>query len=279
MGFVSDQVQRVRGLVPVRALPALIGRRVDALWRDDAFRSSQVAEMQFLLEHTDRAHEIEDIARGYTEFSMLRAYRRWHPRHLSRQAVSGVEWLTTRRDPSRGVLLSFLHHGQYEGLFPSLARVGVAVDIVVAAEAFDPASPIELRQHFKVASQSPLTTMVPATVGTSGMVDRLQSGSILALASDVSGRTPMRFLGRELMGSFGAARIATETNSPVVLVTSHPGENGLPRLQVHEPLEPSAYAEPADLLVDMMRLHEGPVLAWPEAFDGPYTRLSQLAGA
>lgn len=73
--------------------------------------------MRFLLAHTDRASEI----------------------------------------PERGILLSFVHHAQYEGgLFPSLARAGAGVHVVVAPEAFDPAPRVQLRQHFKVAGMAPV---------------------------------------------------------------------------------------------------------------------------
>lgn len=278
MGFIGDQVQRVRSLIPLRALPALARRRVDALWANDEFRTAQEAEMRYLLENTDRASEIPEIAREYTEFALLRGYRRWHPGHLSRQPVTGIEWLTTKRDPERGVLLSFVHHAQYEGLFPSLARAGATVHTVVAPEAFDPASPIQLRQHFKVAGMMPSTTLVPATIGSAGMVELLEQRAVLAMASDVAGRTPVQFMGREMRGSFGAARIATQTNSPVVLVTSHRSADGSPSLQVHEPLEPGDFASPADLLAEIMRRHEPAVLAWPAAFDSPYTRLGIPAG-
>jgi lauroyl/myristoyl acyltransferase len=278
MGSLGDHVQRVRRLIPYGALPALARRRVDGLWQIEEYRSAQVAEMQFLLEHTERAAEIPQIARGYTEFAVLRGYRRWHPRQLSRQPVTGIEWLTTKRDPERGVLLSFVHHAQYEGLFPSLARAGAAIHPVCAPEAFDPVSPAQLRQHFKVAGMMPSTTLVSAAIGTPGMVDLLENRAILGIASDVAGRTPVQFLGRELRGSFGAARMATQTSSPVVLVTSHRSPDGSPSLQVHEPLEPGDFADPADLLAEIMRRHEPAVLAWPEAFDSPYTRLGASSG-
>lgn len=230
--------------------------------------------MRFLLEYTVRAPEIPEIAREYAEFALLRGYRRWHPGALSRQRVVGIEWLTTKRDPERGVLVNFMHHGQYDGMFPSLARAGVGVHAVVAPEAFDPTAPIQLRQHFKVASFMPSTTLVPASVGTAGMIELLEQRAVLAIASDVAGRTPITFLGRPMLGSFGAARVATRTNSPVVLVTSHQGADGNPWLQVHEPLEPSDFTDPADLLAEIIRRHEPAVLAWPAAYDSPYRRLA-----
>jgi len=277
MGFLGDQVQRVRSLIPLRALPGIARRRLDTLWQDEAFRSSMEAEMQFLLEHTERAGEIPEISRRYAEFALLRGYRRWHPGHLSRQPVAGIEWLTTQRDPGRGVVLSFLHHAQYDGMFPSLARQGAGVHTVVAPEAFDPASPVQLRQHFKVAGLMPTTTLVSTTVGSAGLAALLEQGAILGIASDVAGRTPVQFLGRELLASFGAARLAVQTNSPVVLVTSHQRPEGSPSLQVHEPIEPGDFADPADLLAEIMRRHEPAVLAWPEAFDSPYARLGRPA--
>lgn len=279
MGFLGDQVQRVRSLIPLRALPSVARRRLDTLWQDEAFRSTQEAQMQFLLEYTDRAPEIPELARGYAEFSILRGYRRWHPGHLSRQPVTGIEWLTTKRDPGRGVVLSFLHHAQYEGLFPSLARQGASVQVVVAPEAFDPATPIQLRQHFKVAAMLPATTLVSTAIGSAGLAALLEKGEILGIASDVAGRTPVQFLGRELRASFGAARLAAQTNSPVVLVTSHRSADGSPALQVHEPIEPADFADPTALLAEIMRRHEPAVLAWPEAFDSPYGRLAQQAEA
>lgn len=279
MGFLGDQVQRVRSLIPLRALPGIARRRMDTLWQDDAFRTSQEAEMQFLLEHTDRAEEIPQISRRYAEFALLRGYRRWHPGHLSRQPVTGIEWLTTRRDPARGVVLSFLHHAQYEGMFPSLARQGARVHAVVAPEAFDPASPIQLRQHFKVAGMMPATTLVPASVGSAGLAALLEQGEVVAIASDVAGRSPVQFLGREIPIASGAARLAVQTNSPVVLVTAHPQPDGSPSVQVHEPIESADFADPADLLAEIMRRHEPAVLAWPEAFDSPYGRLGKPAEA
>lgn len=273
MGVVGDKVQAARRLVPLTVLVALARRRAEALWDNAEYRASQVDEMRFVLENTGRAAEIEDVARAYVEFATLRNYRRWHPGHLTRQPVEGIEHLTEKRDRDRGVVLSFLHHGQYDGLFGSLARHGVEIHAVCAPEAFDPHCPVQLRQHFKVVGIAPETTLVPATVGSAGMTELLTGGAALAIASDVAGRTPINFLGHRINGSFGAARLATQTNSPVVLVTSHRDPSGSPRLRVHAPLEPGDFADPADLLQEMLDRHTEAVLAWPEAFDSPYGRL------
>jgi lauroyl/myristoyl acyltransferase len=273
MGFIGDQVQSVRRFIPARALPGLARKRIDKLYEDEDFRSSQRAEMEFTLEHTERAAEIGEITRGYSEFALLRGYRRWHPRMLCHQPVAGIEWLTTKRDPDRGVVISFLHHAQYDGVFPSLARLGTRTHAVVAPEAFDPACPIQLRQHFKVASSHPQSSLVSTGIGSAGLAEMLTQGEILAIASDVAGRTPVTFLGREVHLASGAPRLAMQTNSPVVLVTSHQTADGTPSIQVHEPIEPGGYTDPAVLLTEIMHRHEPAIIAWPEAFDSPYGRL------
>jgi lauroyl/myristoyl acyltransferase len=265
----GEVIQQVRRLVPAAALPTLIRRRIDGLWSDQAYRESQEKQMRYLLEHTERAPEVPELARGYAEQMMLRSYLRWHPRKITRQPVRDVEWLTTRREPGRPIVLSFLHHHRYDGLFGSLARVGVDLDILTYPDALLPEAPPHIKQHIRVVRRG--GALVPASGGTDALVAGMKPSTILAIASDVAGRTPVDFLGRRVLGSFGAARIATLADAPVVLVTAHREGDGS-YLQVHEPLEPRSYADPADLLADMLRMHGEAVLAWPEALDSPWAR-------
>ena len=114
-----------------------------------------------------------------------------------------------------------------------------------------------------------------AAGGSDRIAGFLEERGILAFASDVAGRTPINFLGLDMLGSFGAARFAVQTNSPVVvLVTSHPDADGNPYFQLHAPLESGDFADPAALLTEMFRRHEPAVLAWPAAYDSPYGRLA-----
>lgn len=252
-----------------------IGRkRVAAQWENNPeFRANAEANMEYLLGNSERAAEIPQIAREYAEFDALRNYRRWRPRQLLRQRVEGVEWLTTKRDHSRGIVLSFVHHGQYDGLVASLARVGVPVRGVVAPEAFDKKTPLQLRRHYQLCGMVPESPLLSTDVGSKGMIEALEKSEILVIASDVAGRTPLTFLGREMTGSFGAARFAVQANAPVVLFTSHQDPDGNPFFRAHEPIEPKDFPDPADLLVEIMRRHEPAVLAWPAAFDSPRGRL------
>lgn len=290
MGTLRDTAHSLPRFIPWRALPGVARRRVDRLWKNEAYRAAQEENMHFLLEFTDRVGEVPELAREYAEFDVLRNYRRWHPHQLSHQPVKGVEWLTTKRDPDRGVVLSFVHHGWYNAMvsstgraaddhvgIPKSERPGIVLNGVVAPEAFDPNAPLALRQHFKVCAYGPNMKLMSATEGMPRMKEMLEQREILCIAFDVPGRTPINFLGRPMLGSFGSARLAVQTNSPVVLVTSHKGPDGLPWVQVHEPIEPSDFPDPADLLAEIIRRHEPAILAWPAAYDSPHSRLAVAA--
>lgn len=229
--------------------------------------------MRYLLETTPRAPEIPELARKYAENMTLRKFERWRPSLVTSQEVRGVEWLTTKRDPNRAVLLGFLHHHHYEGMFSSLKRHGVDITLIALPEAISSDAPAHMRQHIDIMRRG--CTIIPAAGNTQSMVDLMVPPMILAVASDIPRNTPVEFLGRRVMGSIGAARIATLSNSPVVLVTPVREGDGH-YLQVHEPLEPGDFADTEALLAEMLRVLGDAVLAWPEVLDTPMSRFGAI---
>lgn len=270
---VAENVQQLRRAVPIRYIPALVRRRLDQLWEDDAFRAAQEAEMEFLLGRTERAGEVPELAYAYSEQMMIRAFMRWHPRAITRQRVKGIEWLTTRRDRCRSVILSFTHHHRYDGMFGSLARLGAPSKIIVAPAITRPEAGIAFAQHLRVAARG--GEIVPSDGGIEAIAAMLVPGATLALAPDFPGRTPVTFLGRRVLGPSGTARLATMTNSPVVLVTHRRDDLG-PYIQVHEPLEPLEHGDTTTLLEVILARHGEAILDWPEALESPGARFGRL---
>lgn len=273
MGKATDALQNIRGLIPVPTIMKIIEGKVDQLWQTPEGREHYVRAMEFIVGKTERAGEVEDLARKYAVQQALRNYMRYKPRQITKQPVRDVEWLTTRRDPSRPMILSFFHHHRYDGMFASLKRAGADLTILVIEEGMDKNAFKVLRQHMKVVARG--GRLIPAAGGTDAVVAELQPGVVLCIASDVPGRTPVTFLNRDVLGSFGAARAATLANAPVACVTSHQDGQGGSYLQVHEPLEPSSFADPADLLAEILRIQGEAVLAWPEALDFPLQRFGR----
>lgn len=265
-----DRLDPVRSLVPVGYLPSLVERRVGKLWLSPEFRECQEAQMRYLLEHTDRAPEISALARRFAEHVLLRTYLRWHPEQLCRQEVHGIEWLTERRDPDRAVIVNFMHHNFYEGLFASLKHAGAASTVFLSPLILARDTSTGLKQHARLLGRG--NVVIPATGGTDVIQSHILPGGIYGIASDVPGHTEVTFLGRRVLASFGAALIASRTNAQVVVATSHRKVDGGSYIQVHAPLEPMDFVTPMDLLHAMLQQHEEAVLAWPEVFEMPRSR-------
>src|SRR3546814_4411558 len=142
--------------------------------------------MRHLLERTERADEIPDLARKYAEAQMMRRWLRWKPHLLTHQEVRGVENV----DRTRSVILSFMHHNQYCGLFWSLDRVGTHCHLLALAEAMERTVSVDLRQHMRVMTERP--TVNPTTEGSKAVRAALAPGVVKSIASDVPGQTEVR---------------------------------------------------------------------------------------
>ena len=264
------RIGAVRGALPRPAMTALVAARSALAWRSDAVHQDALAQMRFVLEETRPDADIAAAARAYVRYQARRGEVRWHPELITRLPVSGLEHLAGARDRGRGVVLSFMHHAFYEGAFASIARLGIPTHMVVYPYMLRDDAPGWLKQHIRVGTSNG-GVAVSADIGNEGLVGLLGQGAVLAIASDVPGHTPMRFFGRDVVGSFGAARLATATGSPVVVMTSEPGPDG-PTVRLHEPLEPESFASARELLDAILPVHEAAQVAWPEAIDIPLSR-------
>jgi hypothetical protein len=162
-----------------------------------------------------------------------------------------------------------MHHGHVEATAKPLADAGFHMRQVGAEKLFG-ALPAWLRQHLKIAAMGG-SVMISAARGSQGLLEELQAGHTLSIAVDVPGRTPMRLLGRDVIGSFGAPRFAIATGAPVVIMTSeleHP-DDVRPLMRIHPPLWAEDYAGPQELLEAMLEVHEPYLRQWPELYDIP----------
>jgi lauroyl/myristoyl acyltransferase len=260
-----------RGAVPAAVLPSLARVRARAAWRQSEVRADALEQMRFLLEKGVPEADLEQVARAYVEFQVYRGELRWHPDQLTRFRVVGADHLRDARAKGRGAILNFMHHGHYDGAFASLAvRHGQTCQIVVYPYMLEPTAAPWLKQHVKVSLQGG-GVAVSAAVGTGGMLSLLARGQVVAIASDVPGRTPVRFAGRDVLGSYGAARLAFDAGSPIVAVTTDRDAQGA-YIRVHPPLQPAGFDSPRALLEHTLAVHEESVLAWPEATDLPLSR-------
>lgn len=273
MKSLLGNVHQLRRLIPASVAPRIVRRRAAKLMEIPAYRELQEAQMRHLLEFTDRADEVPELAHRFAEETMLKTHLRWHPRLVTSEPVRGAEWLTTKRDPNRSVVLSFMHHYRYEGMFNAVKQCGVDLDILATPLWVDPTISVPFRHHLKLVASG--GRMIPAAGGTDKFVEMVKPGMVIAIASDLPGHTEVEFLGRRVLGSFGAARIAHLTNSQVVLIRAWKDEGGS-YLKVEPPMEPSDFAGPKELLDEILKRHGEAVLAWPEVVDMPLARFGRI---
>ncbi len=135
------------------------------------------------------------------------------------------------------MILNFMHHGSYDGAAGSLGRLGVPCHMLVYPYMVREDAPaLAQAAHAGGADGRRRRPSAPRS-GPQGIIDLLNQGEVVAIASDVPGRTPVRFAGRDVRGSFGAARIAADAGSPVVVMTSEDDDRG-PFVRIHEPSTP-----------------------------------------
>jgi lauroyl/myristoyl acyltransferase len=267
---VAALVESLRRGTPESVLPLVIRLRARIAWSTPSARADAMRQMTFLLAEQAAGADLQPVARRYVGEMVRRAELRWHPEVATAVPLTGAEHLLAALELGRGVLLSFVHHGLYDRAFASVARTGVALDMMVHPYMLRDDTPGWLKQHVAVNSIGG-GRAVSTEIGSAGIAGLLGSGHVVAIASDVPGRSPVSFAGRSVLGSSGAARIAAAGNAPVVLMTSEHDKDG-ERVRLHPALLPNDFGSPEALLEEILARHERAVLAWPEATDLPLSR-------
>lgn len=269
-GEAPTLAERVRLAVPDRAVPMVCRARVRRKLRRGALDKAR-AEMEFLLSDVVDADEIESVSRRYVERDVLRSELRWHPKLICHQPVRGLEHLRAARATGRGVVLSFLHHGHYEGAVASIAAAGEPLYIAISPDMVGPEAPAFLRQHVRTGT---VTGGVGVNVagGAGVLAGLLGAGHVLAIATDVPGRMEVDFLGKRRLGSSGAAKLALGTNSLVIIMTAHCDAEGNLSLELGAPIEPAEFSGPDTLITHLLQTHEPAIRAWPEGYHQPTLR-------
>jgi lauroyl/myristoyl acyltransferase len=259
---------------PLPLAVPLVRRRIRRAHADPDAMAVARRQMEFVVGAALPDADLDDLAGRYLEQMVWRRELRWHPRAVTRQQVTGIENLTRVRGEHGGLILCFLHHGRFDGLFASLKAAGAPpLTTVVAPILVDP-DDAYLKAHRRLIDLG--STAAPSTAGFQGLRDLVLAGHTLTIAVDMPGSTRVRFLGRDLLGASGAARIAHDTGTPLVLVLPTTTDGLSQRITLSEPLLPQDHADPVSLLQAALDRFEPSVLAWPEAYEWPRAKFTQL---
>jgi lauroyl/myristoyl acyltransferase len=272
----ATPAMRARSAVPDALVPAVVRSRIRAKRRKPEARERARREMEFLIGAV-RPDDVDRAAAAYLERDVWRSELRYHPNLLNAMPVENAAALERARAHGRGVVLSFLHHGHYEGATASIARACPPFHIVISPDMLAPDAPSFLRQHVLTGSSTGAEP-INASVGAKAMIGHLQAGDVLGIATDVPGTTRLPFLGQERLGSSGAARLAMGANSPVVMMFARCESDGALWLELSDPVEPADFTTPDELLGHLITGQEPAVQAWPEGYHQPTLRWGVVEG-
>jgi len=268
----------VRPRVPRGLLPTFARMRATRSARSEGQRSEALRNLRFLLGDAAPQSDLEALLPEYLLHSKWRAESRWHFDLVVPQRIEGVDQARAAFDQGRGLLVNFMHHAYYDGIFATLATHGVPCAVVATPQMYEETMPLWMRQEKALVGM--YTPPINAAEGKPAILAALKDGGVVAVATDVPGRTPMRFVGRDVQGSFGAALMAFDTGTRLALVTSHQedpehpedlrrGPNAFLRVAL---LDPTDFTSPEELLAAMLAHHEAAITAWPQAYDQPLKR-------
>ncbi|WP_121251058.1 hypothetical protein [Nocardioides ferulae] len=263
----AEVIAAVRRSLPAATVPlrARAGARLAA--RDPRVRERARRSMALLLDQVRPDADLDALAERYLAYQAWQNEARWHHSLCGPLHVAGLDRL--HAIPG-GVVVSFLHHGPFLTIGSSLGRSGRDIQAIATPGLCGGRQAPWERQTQAVAERD--CHLFPVTEGSAGIRSRLEQGSVVAVALDVPGRTPVTFLGKQLIGSSGATRAAYATGCPVVNATMHRAADGTPFYRLDEPLHPASFESPEAMLGELLRRQEESVLAWPEAYYDPLTK-------
>ena len=267
--FVATALHRC---VPLALVPAVvelrssIGRRRPGRW------ATAQESMRFVVGESAPEAEIDRLADAYLKRTSWRAEVRWRPKLVRNQPVEGLEHVRDALQLGRGCLVSYTHHGDFAGAFSSMARAGQPVTVLAASYFYDTAAPLWMVRHLRNGTSVEGVTVVDVAGGSRVVREALAQGSVVAIAIDFPGNTPVRFLGHDLHISSGGTWIAVDMDVPVVTMDSRPHPTrtyGGSTVVLSPALHPRDFESTADLQAHLMRHFEKTILAWPEAWRSP----------
>ena len=260
--------------LPYTLLPTLVTLRSWVGSQRPGRRQGARQQMKFVVGGEVSETALQSLVKDYLWRMSWLAEARWKPGLVNRQRLVGISHIREALAEGRGCVLSFVHHGDYFGIFPSLANAGVEVHTLSNPQMLGTNAGLRARRMVEVSTGVRGSYAVDAGRGTAGVRELLGQGCLVAIALDQAGHTPLTFLGHELLLSSGGLRIARDLNVPVVVATSLADTpRGRATVSFSPPLRSGDFDSTDALREAVASLHEAAIMAWPTAFARP-TRMT-----
>ena len=261
----------VRRIVPTPldlATAELRGRR--AWERNPGAREGALRTMEAIVGGTERAGELEGLARRWLIEANVQAALFWRPWKAPSLDNESRERLAAALATGRGVLLSSCHLGPFFLALGAVATVRPRTFSTAGGWLFEQAEGVWGRRierwHRGVAERG--ETMLRSGGAFERLVGLLEQGEVLRLPIDMPGSVQTNFLGKPVELAGGTARLAMHTEALVLPI--HTLRNGIRvSTTIGEALDPRDCSGTPELHQSLARVHEQVILQAPEQLESP----------
>ena len=248
-------------------IPALPGAARRALrfrlaWSRSAVRAGRPrADALPPRAHAGPSVDIDGVARDYVRYQVHRGELRWHPEMITHLRVEGIEHLRAARDNGRGVCSTSSTTATTTAPSRRWPTRASAVTWSSTPTCSSPTRRCGCSQHVAVACIGG-GTPVSAAIGNDGMrtccARRGRRHRLRRPRPD-----PAAFVGRQVLGSFGAARLASRRR--VARRRDDLRGDARARSSAAPAVRARRFESPQALLEAMLRIHEAGLVRWPES--------------
>jgi lauroyl/myristoyl acyltransferase len=258
---------------PRRLVPAGIAARAGGLRRRGAREALAEARetIAALVAGTDRAHELEALARRRVAEQRLLEEMFWRPWTLRPRRVVGRVHLEDALASGRGLLFSGMHQGPCFAPGALLGERAADSFLVTTPWRFEAPGPtlwgVRLAQWWRIAARYP-QALVDAEGSAGFLAEVLRGGGIVFNAFDMPGRERTPMLGKPIDLSSSNARLARLSDALVVPLTFD-RDRGRALPIVAAPLDPREHPDHRALHLALAAVHERWLLDRPEAAESP----------
>ncbi len=259
----------LRRMLPTGTVLARAARRAEAIWaQSPEERSHAIGVMESVVAGTPRAGEIEELARAYLGMKLMIYAFSWQPWPMPENTPESTELLHDMLTGDRGVLVSTCHLGPFFVVPKWLASTGTAPYTVAGPWFFERPTHDAWGRRLAHWQKRCYSRMILSTGSFPILSALLERGDMVLLFFDLPGRHATRFLGKTAMLADGTARLAFESDAPVLPVRAR-FENHRVQVDVGEPLDPRDFPG-VDALHEALALqHERWILELPHTLEEP----------
>jgi lauroyl/myristoyl acyltransferase len=263
----------IRRALPSSLVVARAVARAGRAWEHDAHaRERALRAMEAIVGGTERAGELEPLARAHLAEAAVREQMLWQPWGAPLVDDATATHLRTAADSGRGVIVSNCHLGPFFMSSSVFSRMGRTPYIVAAPWVFDRPQPGYWGRYVArwcqgtSAGRARLVNTAGGAFATAEAL--LRRGELLLLAFDMPGSRETGFLGKPVMLASGTARLAAATGA--LALPMWPRRRGTRLHVTFAPALDPCELGGADALHDALAaVHERWILADPAALEDP----------